>query len=164
MENPINLNFKNLKYLNGFWKSRYELNKNVSLKAVYDRFEETGRFDSLRFNYREGKTMPHIFYDSDVAKWIEAVGYLIESNGGGFEKEQEVIDKLSCDMAKNQLSDGYVNGYFLQIEPHKRFTDRSNHELYCAGHLIEGAIAYARATIIPPRNIEPVSPIITFAG
>ena len=146
MEKVTNLNFADLKIVNGFWKLRYELNKTVSLRAVYDRFEETGRFDSLRFNYREGKTMPHIFYDSDVAKWIEAVGYLITANGGGFESEQAVIDALAVDMAKNQLPDGYLNGHFIQIEPAKRFTDRNLHELYCAGHLIEGAIAYDKAT------------------
>lgn len=146
MEKVTNLSFSDLKIVNGFWKSRYELNKTVSLKAVYDRFEETGRFDSLRFNYREGKTMPHIFYDSDVAKWIEAVGYLITANGGGFESEQAVIDSLVADMAKNQLPDGYLNGHFIQIEPANRFTDRNLHELYCAGHLIEGAIAYDKAT------------------
>ncbi|MBQ8882319.1 MAG: glycoside hydrolase family 127 protein [Clostridia bacterium] len=146
MQKTTNLDFSNVKIENGFWKSRYDLNRKVSLKAVYDRFEETGRFDSLRFNYREGKAMPHIFYDSDVAKWIEAVGYLITANGGGYEDEQAVIDNLVVDMAKNQLPDGYLNGHFIQIEPAKRFVDRNLHELYCAGHLIEGAIAYDKAT------------------
>ena len=146
MEKLANLNFADVKIVDGFWKSRYELNKTVSLKAIYDRFEQTGRFDSLRFNYREGKSMPHIFYDSDVAKWIEAVGYLITSSGGGFESEQAVIDALVATMAKNQLPDGYLNGHFIQIEPNKRFTVRKMHELYCAGHLIEAAIAYDKAT------------------
>ncbi len=146
MKNLTNLSFSNVKILNGFWKSRYDLNREVSLRAVYNRFEDTARFESLRFLYRETGRLPHIFYDSDVAKWIEAVGYLIEGNGGGYEEEQEIIDALVSDMAKNQLPDGYLNGHFIQVEPNNRFTDRSQHELYCAGHLIEAAIAYDKAT------------------
>ena len=82
MNKLTNLNFENVEILGGFWKWRYDLNREVSLRAVYERFEESGRFDALRFNFREGKEYPHIFYDSDTAKWIEAVGYLITRNGG----------------------------------------------------------------------------------
>ena len=109
MKKLTNLYFKNVKILDGFWKWRYDINRNVSVRAVYNRFEETGRFDALRFNYREGKEFPHVFYDSDVSKWIDAVGYLI-MNDGGYEKEQEIIDALVVDMAKNQLPDGYIQG------------------------------------------------------
>ena len=145
MEKIKNSAFTHVKFMDGFWKDRYELNRDVSLRAVYDRFEETGRFNALRFHHREGKSDLHIFYDSDVAKWIEAVGYLIE-NGENLPEEEKIIDALILDMEKNQLPDGYINSYFIQIAPSKRFTDRNCHELYCAGHLIEGAIAYDRAT------------------
>ena len=90
-----NLQFKNVEIIDGFWKHRYDLNRKVSLKAVYERFEETGRFDAVRYNFREGKPFPHIFFDSDVAKWIEAVGYLIINEGGGYEEEQKVIDEVA---------------------------------------------------------------------
>ena len=102
MQNTENMSFTSVKFEIGFWKSRYELNRDVSLRAVYDRFEESGRFDALRFNYRNGGQFPHIFYDSDVAKWIEAVGYLIQ-NGEKLEFEQQIIDALAVEMAKNQL-------------------------------------------------------------
>ncbi len=141
-----NLNYKHVKFFDGFWKNRYDLNRFVSLKVVYERFEQSGRFDALRFNYEEGKPFPHVYYDSDVAKWIEAVGYLIEHDGGGYENEQTVIDELVLSMEKNQLADGYLNSHFIQIRPEERFTDRNEHELYCAGHFIEAAIAYDRAT------------------
>ncbi len=140
-----NLTFNNVKINGGFLKKRYDLNKNVSIKSVYERFEETGRFDALRFNYPNGKGKPHCYYDSDVAKWIEAVSYLI-INEGGYLAEQKVIDEIVSCMAKNQLRDGYLNSHFIQIEPQNRFTDRNMHELYCAGHLIEASIAYDKAT------------------
>ena len=58
----------------GFWKDVREKNARVSLMNVYRRFAETGRFDAIRCEKREKP--PHIFYDSDVAKWLEAAAYL----------------------------------------------------------------------------------------
>ncbi len=146
MQNIKNLSFKNVTFDGGFWKFRYDLNRNVSLENVYHQFEASGRFDALRFIYKDGKgEYPHKFFDSDVAKWIEAVGYLIKKNGG-YEKEQAVVDALVSDMERNQLENGYLNSHFIQVEPDKIFTDRDGHELYCAGHLIEAAISYDDAT------------------
>jgi len=145
MQSVSNISFEKVTFNSGFWKSRYDLNRDVSLKSIYDRFEETGRMDALRFNYEEGKPL-HIFYDSDAAKWIEAVAYVIQADKKACEKEQEVIDALVLDMEKNQWENGYVNSYFIQIKPNEIFTDRNLHGLYCAGHLIEAAIAYDRAT------------------
>lgn len=146
MQKLKNISFDNVTFDGGFWKSRYDLNRFVSLQSVYERFEQSGRFDALRFNYEKGlKPYPHIFFDSDVAKWIEAVGYLIEKNGG-YEKEQAVIDALVCDMAAHQTKNGYLNSHFIQIEPENIFRKRGEHELYCAGHLLEAAIAYDKAT------------------
>lgn len=142
-----NVSFDKIKFDGGFWKQRYDLNKDVSLKSVYERFEESGRFDALRFNYEEGKKpYPHRFFDSDVAKWIEAVGHLTLSDKNACKEEQEVIDALVKDMKKNQLECGYLNSHYIQLKPSEIFTCRDDHELYCAGHLIEGAIAYAKGT------------------
>ena len=140
-----NISFKDVIFTGGFLKNRYDLNKDVSISSVYNRFEESGRFDALRFKYKEGEIYPHIFFDSDVAKWIEAVGYLIIS-GNECSKEQKVIDALVEDMKKNQYQNGYLNSHFMQIEPENIFKKRGDHELYCAGHLIEAAIAYDKAT------------------
>ncbi len=146
MKKIKNIPFENVTFDGGFWKSRYELNRDVSLQNVYRRFEETGRFDALRFNYEEGKRpYPDIFFDSDVAKWIEAVAYLIQKNSG-FEKEQKIIDDIVCKMEKHQLECGYLNSHFIQVNSDGIFKKRGAHELYCAGHLLEAAIAYDKAT------------------
>ena len=58
----------------GFWKEVRSRNAAVSLKNVYRRFAETGRFSAVACVRREDP--PHIFYDSDVAKWLEAAAYL----------------------------------------------------------------------------------------
>ena len=86
-----------------------------------------------------------VFQDSDFYKWIEAVGYSL-SNYPDDElkkKAEEVID-LICNA---QLENGYINTYYTINNPDKAFTNiRDFHELYCLGHLIEGAIAYYNAT------------------
>lgn len=128
----------------GFWKKRFMLNKETSIEAVYRQFEKTGRFDALRFSPKEGNEM-HFYYDSDVAKWIEAVAYLIQC-GYDMGRYEKVVDELVACIEKNRMENGYFNSYFQQKSPDKIFTDRDMHELYCAGHLIEAAIAYDEAT------------------
>lgn len=51
MENNKIVSFRDVTLTDGFWKKRYELNKNVSIAAVRNKFEESARFDALRFNY-----------------------------------------------------------------------------------------------------------------
>lgn len=86
-----------------------------------------------------------VFQDSDVAKWIEAASYSLFSHPDP-ELERR-IDDLVALMAKAQQPDGYLNTYYTVAKPEARWTDFSfGHELYCAGHLIEAAVAYYQAT------------------
>lgn len=131
--------------LGGFWKNRFEINKKSTVPAVYDRFSETGRFEAFRFEWKDGDpNRPHIFWDSDIAKWIEAAAYSITKCP---DKEIEaVIDGVVDLIEKNQDESGYFNIYFTVCEPDNRWVNRMAHELYCAGHLTEAAIAYYKAT------------------
>ena len=140
-----NLNFDCTKINDGFWDFYNKLNRKSVVKNVYNRFKETGRFDALRCDWREGApNKPHIFWDSDVVKWMEGVAYLMEESP---EPELEaLVDEMIDNIAQNQRSDGYFNSYFLSVEPSKIFTNRDCHELYCVGHTIEAAIAYHKAT------------------
>ena len=140
-----NLSFDYTKINDGFWDFYNKLNRKSVVKNVYNRFKETGRFDALRCDWREGMpNKPHIFWDSDVVKWMEGVAYLMEESP---EPELEaLVDEMIDNIAQNQRSDGYFNSYFLSVEPSKIFTNRDWHELYCVGHTIEAAIAYHKAT------------------
>ncbi|MBP5738953.1 MAG: hypothetical protein J6X38_07735 [Abditibacteriota bacterium] len=60
----------------GFWKVRQDIVKNTTVKAVYDRFADSHRFDAFRCEKTDEYT-PHIYWDSDVAKWIEGVAYIL---------------------------------------------------------------------------------------
>ena len=138
--------FQSVRLTDGFWKNRSDLNKNVSLSNVRKRFEETGRFDALRFNYHKNGKKPHYFFDSDVAKWMEAVAYLLEQDPESMRKHEALCEELIECMERAQRDDGYLNSEHQQIDPHLIFSNRDRHELYCAGHLIEAAIAYHKAT------------------
>ena len=137
------VDFSNIKITGGFWKQRQDLIRNVTAKAVYDRFYDTGRIDAFKFDKGLG-IQPHIFWDSDVAKWMEGVAYLL------IEKREPQLEKIVEDLIdlieKNQDECGYFNIFFTVVEPQNRFTNRDCHELYCAGHLMEASVAYYYAT------------------
>lgn len=86
-----------------------------------------------------------VFVDTDLYKWIEAVSYCL-----AVEKDP-YLDEL-CDQAIDliggaQQPDGYLNTYFSVVHPDRRWTNlMEGHELYCAGHLIEAAVAHYQGT------------------
>lgn len=129
----------------GFWKGRQDLNRDVTLGSVREQFENTGRFAAFRFDWQEGMPdRPHIFWDSDVAKWLESAAYILNKNKD--ETLEAYVDAVVDLIEKNQDANGYFNIYFTVCEPDNRFFNRMAHELYCAGHLIEAAVAYYEAT------------------
>lgn len=131
--------------LGGFWKNRFELNRRITVPAVYERFTETGRFDAFNFNWHEGmEHKPHIFWDSDIAKWLEAVAYTVRQSPDS--SLEAIVDRIVDLIEEHRDPCGYFNIYFTVCEPEARFTRRWDHELYCAGHLIEAAAAYYEST------------------
>lgn len=140
-----NIEFSDVKITGGYWKARQDINRSVTLKAVYDRFNETGRFEALKCDLRDGDTnIPHIFWDSDVAKWIEGASYILYSEKN--DQAVEIIENAIDLIIKNSDENGYFNSHFLVAEKENRFRLRECHELYCAGHLIEAAVAYYELT------------------
>lgn len=137
--------FSGIQINDGFWKAKQSMVKNVTAKAVYDRFAETHRFDALRCKWKEeGKYEAHIFWDSDVAKWIEGVAYILQHDEN---KELEALaESAISEIIHHADEHGYFNSYYLCACPEKRFTNRDHHELYCAGHLMEAAVAWKNAT------------------
>lgn len=94
---------------------------------------------------REGEFNGWVFQDSDVAKWLEAVGYSLSIKRDP-ELERQADEMIEL-VGEAQHEDGYLNTYFTLKEPGKRWTNLLDcHELYCAGHFIEAAVAYYEAT------------------
>jgi DUF1680 family protein len=131
----------------GFWHSRILLNQTVTLQTQYKLLESTGRLDNFRRVTGEVRK-PYrgfMFNDSDVYKWLEAAAWSMIS----FQDEElrHMVDTVSEVIVKAQDKDGYLNSYFSLERSSERWTNlREKHELYCAGHLIQAAIAYYRVT------------------
>lgn len=142
MENFSPVSFADVEIKDGFWRRRIDINENVTIYSVRDRFRDTGRFEAFKFNWKEGSDIPkpHIFWDSDVAKWLESVAYILAKKE---DKElRENADELISLMEKNQCEDGYFNIAHTVVFPEERFKIRDHHELYCLGHFIEAAVAW----------------------
>ena len=86
-----------------------------------------------------------VFQDSDVAKWIEAAAYTLISHPDS--ALEATVDEAVDQIVSAQQPDGYLDTYYIIHGLEQRWTNlRDNHELYCAGHMLEAAIAYYRAT------------------
>ena len=140
-----NIPFEHVELTGGYLYGKQELNRKTTIHAVYDRFLETGRFAAFDFNYKEGDAQkPHWFWDSDVAKWLEAAACIIRKHPSP--ALERIIDETVEKIKAHQAQDGYFNIYHTMVEPEMRWRERQRHELYCAGHLMEAAVAYAEAT------------------
>ena len=128
----------------GFWKERLEVNRTAIIPAEHKQCKETGRLDV--WSWKPGMpNEPHIFWDSDVAKWIEGIAYARYQQPDPVAEAQ--ADAYIETMRKGQAADGYCNSHFLLVRPEWRWANlRNDHELYCAGHFIEAAVAYFQAT------------------
>lgn len=129
----------------GFWQGRQQVNREATIPAIYHQMKATGRIDAWKLDWQPGQPEPHIFWDSDAGKWIEAVGYTLACEPAPALEAQ--ADELIEMIKQAQQPDGYLNIYFTAVKPQARWTNlRDWHELYDAGHLIEGAIAYLEGT------------------
>jgi len=138
--------FTSVKIQDKFWSERIRINREATIPAGYEQCKSTGRIDAIRLDWKpDQEPAPHIFWDSDVAKWLEAASYSLATHPDATLEGQ--VDEVIALLAASQQPDGYINSYFSAVEPEKRWSNlRDNHELYCAGHLIEGAVAHFQAT------------------
>lgn len=148
------LSLKDVRIQDPFWSEYIRLVRDVVVPyqwdALNDRVPGTEPSRAIR-NFKiaageeTGEFYGMVFQDSDVAKWLEAVGYLLQTEPDP--DLEQVADAVIDLIAKAQREDGYVNTYYLLKEPGREWTNLSEcHELYTAGHLIEGAVAYYEAT------------------
>ena len=129
------VSFTKVKVRDGFWFPRLKTNREVTLLIEYQQCKQTGRIDAWKWS--PGKpNQPHVFWDSDVAKWIEAAACSLATvPDSGLAKQVDYAIDL---IVEGQGEDGYLNSHFSLVEPDKRWTNlERDHELYCAGHLIE---------------------------
>lgn len=129
-----------------FWSPRLKTNRNKTLLHEFNMLKKFGHIDALKLEWKKGDpNPPHIFWESDTAKWIEACAYSLATHPDA--ELEAKVDEVIALLAGAQQKDGYLNAHFTVVEPDKRFTNlRDLHELYCAGHLIEAGVAHYHAT------------------
>ena len=103
-----------------FWAPRITTNRNITLPAEYALCKKTGRIDAWKLNWKPGKpNKPHQFWDSDIAKWLEASAYRLATHPD--RNLERKVDGIMDMLAKAQGKDGYLNSYFTAVEPHNRW-------------------------------------------
>jgi DUF1680 family protein len=139
--------FTAVKFRDEFWAPRIETNRTVTIPHDFAMCEKTGRIANFaRAAGREKGDFQGIFYDdSDVYKVIEGAAYSLATHPD--EKLDAYLDNLIDTIAAAQQPDGYLYTFYTLKGLDKRYSEmRKMHELYCAGHLIEAAVAHKRAT------------------
>ncbi len=139
--------FADVKVQDEFWAPRIKTNREKSVPHNFTWCEQTGRFSNFAKagGLMDGKFEGIYFNDSDVYKVLEGAAYSLADFPD--EKLDKMTDEVIAKIAAAQQDNGYLNSYYTLVEPDKKWTNlRVRHELYCAGHLIEGAVAHFQAT------------------
>ena len=140
------VDFSYVQITDSFWSRILTNHVNTTLPVCIDQIEnKSGRirnFENAALG--EGEHSGIFYDDSDVYKALEGIAYsLINNPNPDLEKKaDEWIDKFTA----AQEDDGYINTYYSLTGLDKRWTNMDKHEMYCAGHLIEAAVAYYKAT------------------
>lgn len=145
---------KDIQIQDQFWKERLDLVRKEIIpyqwEAMNDRVPNAEPSHCIE-NYRiaagqaQGSFYGEVFQDSDLAKWLEAVAYVLSFQPDP--KLEKLADEAIELVCAAQQPDGYLNTFFTIKEPDQRWRNlREGHELYCAGHMMEAAVAYFEAT------------------
>ena len=133
----------------GFWATRRETNVRNSIPSMGKLLEVNGRMDNFRrlIGKSDAPQRGPVYSDSDVYKWWEAIGFALQS--GENPALRALVESTAKDVIAAQEPSGYLNTYYVGPRAAERMTPRVQqwgHELYCIGHLLQGATAYYRAT------------------
>ena len=132
----------------GFWSKRRRTNVDSSIPSMHDELMAHGRMDN--FLRLEGKSPEPqkgpVYSDSDIYKWLEAVGFALQTDDRRSFAQHR--DGMIRDVVAAQEPSGYLNTYYQDDRKSLRMNydvQTTGHELYCIGHMLQGAIAYYRA-------------------
>jgi DUF1680 family protein len=127
------------------WADRRRVNLQVSLAHGFRMLEQAGNLQNLRLAAcaSNGQYQGPVFMDSDVYKWLEAVAYA--ARDGLPAEVRDAADQAIQLVQAAQMEDGYLDSYYQVVAPDRKCKELpTGHELYCAGHLIQAAVAWSR--------------------
>jgi DUF1680 family protein len=138
---------RSVRITGGFWGQRLERNAREAIFYQWEQLERTRCIDNFRLaaglieGFREGM----FFADSDAYKWLDAASRILAANPDPALKQR--VDEFIALLEAAQMEDGYLFTYNQLLFPGQRWVNlRTEHELYCHGHLIEAGVAHHLAT------------------
>jgi uncharacterized protein len=133
----------------GFWSKRRVTNLESSIPSMHDELIDHGRMNN--FLRLEGKSsapqIGPVYSDSDIYKWAEAVGFALQT--ADHPQLRATTLEMIREVVATQEPSGYIDTYYQNDRKPLRMlydTQTTGHELYCLGHMLQGAIAIYRAT------------------
>jgi len=129
----------------GGWQER---NASATLPHCIDQLTAYGNIANLRrvTGDSDEKFAGMWFADTDVYKTLEAIAWETGRTGSAHEF---FVDTAAL-VEKAQDADGYLNSYYQVDHRDEQWSDLGfSHEMYSAGHLIQAAVAAARAAGAP---------------
>jgi DUF1680 family protein len=133
----------------GFWSKRRATNAASSIPSMHKELLDHGRMDNfLRLAGQSNAPQKGpVYSDSDMYKWLEAVAFALQSQDDP--ALRQTAETTIHEIVAIQEPDGYLNTYYQDDRKSQRMTvptQTRGHELYCLGHMLQGSIAYYRAT------------------
>jgi hypothetical protein len=130
----------------GFWHDRIVINRHVTIPALLERLREHHVLDNFRRLYGavDRPRERRLATDSDLYKWLEGACYAIANEPDA--ELKGMIDGVIDVILPAQEESGYLNTAMVEENRARRWQDFHAHELYCAGHLFQAAVAHHRAT------------------
>jgi DUF1680 family protein len=130
----------------GFWTPRRKVIFDHSIPGSLTLIEQAGVVDNFR-RLTGKKDVPYrgpVYADSDIYKWIDATGYELQSQDNP--QLRKTVDGLIDEIVAVQEPSGYLGTKFTGPELKNRLKTWTGHETYNLGHMLQGAVAYYRAT------------------
>ncbi|GAA2828780.1 hypothetical protein GCM10020220_017070 [Nonomuraea rubra] len=127
----------------GRWQ---QINREASIPLGLEQMEKSGAAPNLRLAAGEagGAFQGYRFQDSDLYKQLEAVAW--EHSRHPDDAYRSFVAGSAALLARAQRPDGYLNSHYQVVKPDRIFAELEySHEMYCAGHLFQAAVAAARA-------------------
>ncbi len=168
-ESNSSVTFENVQLNDTFWAPKQQTNAINSLnKAILEIGKPSGgepNYDNaikkLNGEKNYGSFSGYVFQDSDIYKSIEAISYTLSATQNETSEEmtaqrrklEDTLNRWIEKIEKVQYADGYIDTHFtLRSETYDggeapgthRWKSFANHEMYNAGHFLEGVVAYTR--------------------
>lgn len=143
----------------GLWAHVQQLNADAILPHCDASLERVGWVDNFRAAVRgtlASDRVGRLFTDSEIYKTMEAQAWEVARTGDPAlgDRLTEYVELLE----QVQEDDGYLNTYYGYEGGPERWSDMEwGHELYCAGHLLQAAVAAGRTQAPLARELVGVA-------